>query len=125
LFVRGEQGFEALAQRGIAFAHGVQKCRALVRRLFQRQGKQGFFAGGIQGCLTSVFSFASAAAISSQDGHESRRCGRAAPGFPSMCLYPKSGWTDRPPLLNSPIQTAKDTKYAKGKAVEMKSQFSS
>ena len=37
--VRGEQRFEAGAQCRIAFAHGVQKCGALLRQLFQRQGK--------------------------------------------------------------------------------------
>ena len=47
LLVRGEQRFEALAQGRVAFAHDIEKRGALLRRLFQRQRKQGFFASRI------------------------------------------------------------------------------
>ena len=43
LVVRGQQGFQALAQGGVAVAGGVQERRALVGRLFQRGSKQHFF----------------------------------------------------------------------------------
>jgi hypothetical protein len=43
LLVRGEQGFEAGAQGGVAFAHNVEEHGAFLRRLIQHQGKQSFF----------------------------------------------------------------------------------
>ena len=45
--VRREQCVEALAEACIAFTHDVEKRGAFLRRLFQRQGKQGFFAGWV------------------------------------------------------------------------------
>ena len=47
LLMRGEQGFETLAQVRVALAFGVQKCGAFLRRLFHRQGEQVFFAGWV------------------------------------------------------------------------------
>ena len=74
--VRGEQCFEARAQRGIVITHGIQKNGALVCWLLQRQIEECLFAGRVHGCLISafsVFSFASPAAIASQDGARQMR----------------------------------------------------
>ena len=68
LLMRGEQGFEARTQGGVAFAFAVEPRRAFRNGFAQRQLEQGFFAVRVHGCLLSVFSFVSAAAISSQDG---------------------------------------------------------
>lgn len=68
LVVGGEQGVKALAQGGIAFAHGVEKCGALISGFRQSQLEQEFFASWVHGCLISAFSFASAASISASEG---------------------------------------------------------
>src|SRR5207245_10277875 len=62
--VRGEPCFEALAQGVPVFALGVQEDCSLVSRFFQRQSKQGLFAGRVHGCCLSFTTLASAASIS-------------------------------------------------------------
>jgi hypothetical protein len=66
--LRSEQRSNASAQGRIAFAFGIELRRPFLRRLFQDQCKQGFFAIGAHGCCALVLSLTSAAFISSHDG---------------------------------------------------------
>lgn len=47
--VRGEQGFEALAQRSVALADDIKPRGVFLRRPREREGEQGFFVGGSHG----------------------------------------------------------------------------
>lgn len=53
LFMRGEQGFDALAKGCVVVAGTIEKCGAFVRRLGERGGKQGFFAVCVHGAAGS------------------------------------------------------------------------
>ena len=86
LFVRGEQGFEALAQGGVAVAVGVEKRgRASAAGLPSASANRASSRLGFMAACISVFSFASAAAISSQDGAR-----QACHGAPARITSPSA-----------------------------------
>src|SRR5262245_19290515 len=69
-----QQGLEARTQVGVAFAQNVEKLRALIRGLRQRQSEQKFFAVLVHRAMVSARRAFSISAIVGMNSTRTRFC---------------------------------------------------